>query len=175
MIASLSAVRSLGGFMISRKAKPLAPTLGVALALILWNGGPAAALELPPEDPQMAVWGSGPSNVAECTETDVASGCFQKYGDQIWVKDGSGDFFGTYVKWENWLRNANLEWLRYRSGECVNELDAPNWGVCNKDFYEHSTAGNAYGGTGSRIRIRACVSAVGTDPCTSWLTVYNNG
>jgi hypothetical protein len=86
--------------------------------------------------------------------TMVAKGCFTRYGDVWAIQDSFGDTYQTFIYWENWIRDG-ASWRPYRYGECSNNLGAPNWGKCNKDYYESSST-NFYGGTGSRIRFQVC-------------------
>ncbi len=100
------------------------------------------------------------------------TGCFQKHGDFIWVQDGEGDGYPVSIVWENYLRDADGNWRLYRDGECKNYLSAPNWGYCNKEFYEDQTSPNAIGGTGSGIRLYPCIISGGYTGCSSsykWL------
>ncbi|WP_146605617.1 hypothetical protein [Micromonospora craterilacus] len=94
----------------------------------------------------------------------TAKGCFNKYGD-IWrIQDGFADGSQTFIYWENWLKDGST-WRPYRHGECNNNLGAPSWGSCNKDYYESSST-NYYGDKGSRIRFQTCRRAPLDNVCT---------
>ncbi|WUH89828.1 hypothetical protein OG900_06640 [Streptomyces sp. NBC_00433] len=84
----------------------------------------------------------------------IARGCFTRNGDVWRIQDSLADGDQTFIYWENWLWNGS-SWMPYRSGWCSNNLGAPNWGVCNKDYYESSST-NYYKHTGSRIRFQVC-------------------
>jgi hypothetical protein len=99
-------------------------------------------------------------------------GCFQKYGDRIWVQDAYGDGYPVAIYWQNYIRDDLGNWVLHRWGECRNYLYAPNWGYCDKDFWEDQTYPNARGGQGSGIRLYPCIISGGYTGCLSnykWL------
>jgi hypothetical protein len=111
------------------------------------------------------------SGTKDGAEFNTALGCFKKHGDKIYVKDKAADGFSVYVKWQNQLRNSDGNWRLYREGRCTSTLGWDKWGVCDKNFYEHSTSPNAKGGQGSRVRIKTCMAIKHfPDDCTNWST-----
>ncbi|MFE9636988.1 hypothetical protein [Streptomyces sp. NPDC006463] len=105
----------------------------------------------------------------------LAVGCFSKSTDDIYVQDSTWNSVNTYVAWTNEIRSSDGSWGYFRSGTCVNAHNAPNWGVCYKDFYEHSTV-NAHKGRGSRIMLSVCEDNIltpGSD-CTYTGWIYND-
>ncbi|MEU0373639.1 hypothetical protein ABZ070_25915 [Streptomyces sp. NPDC006283] len=95
----------------------------------------------------------------------TAKGCFSRYGDKWSIQDSLAEGNQTFIYWENWLRDANGGWQPYRHGWCNNNLGAPNWGACNKDYYESSST-NYYKGQGSRVRFQTCRRDLLNTSCT---------
>ncbi|GHH69556.1 hypothetical protein [Promicromonospora soli] len=148
-----------------KRAGAAAIVLGLALALGI--AAPAHAVE--EYDRADSTSPSGTMELCIGTPTPGGGGCFKKYGDKIFVHDGEPDGWSVYILWSNNLRDSNYEWQPYRTGRCEFYGGYPNWGECNKDFYEHSTSPNAKGGKGSRVRIKACVNRTNlTDLCSEW-------
>ncbi len=147
----------------------------VVLAILLGGQSPALAAEFekPFEDnistftyestgdacSEVYVW-----NPRSISYDKVAKGCFAKYGDSWRIQDSLADGDQTFIYWENWLWNGS-SWQPYRFGECSNNLGAPQWGACNKDYYESSST-NYYGGKGSRIRFQTCRRDLINTACT---------
>ncbi|MFF7791581.1 hypothetical protein [Streptomyces sp. NPDC007991] len=94
----------------------------------------------------------------------VAKGCFTRYGDKWSIQDSLAEGDQTFIYWENWLWNGS-SWMPYRYGECSNNLGAPNWGACNKDYYESSST-NYYKDQGSRVRFQTCRRDLLNTACT---------
>jgi hypothetical protein len=124
----------------------------------------AAEPPYPTEDDPGVLTGSSPPAGSSCASN--GDGCFQKYGDVLWVLDNKVDGLGTYVYWENQLWTGTA-WRDYRSGRCNNDVGGGNWARCNKDFYESSSS-NYYKAKGSRLRLQWCVRGPGPaiDECT---------
>lgn len=105
-----------------------------------------------------------------------AGGCFKRYGDEWWVTQNALYGEKVYVDWENYLLApgpffGGSHWELYRTGRCyLNTLSEFAWGVCNKDYYEHSST-NFYGLKGSQLRWRVCVQGWS---CSSWTSRYND-
>ncbi|MGW1587528.1 hypothetical protein [Streptomyces sp. NPDC002386] len=126
-------------------------------------------------DDDTGVVGGSPASGSTCIiNIQGAKGCFQPYGDVIWIKDTSLDGYGVYAKWTNQLKNSSGNWQTYRTGKCSNPGSSGDWAACNKDFYESSST-NAYGGKGSRIQVTACVASIGDDECDTSTWISNNG
>ncbi|MBZ9643309.1 hypothetical protein [Streptomyces sp. PSKA30] len=136
---------------------------------VLAMSNPAAAAES-----DNAAWSDAPTGDRTCITVGnlTATACFKPYGDVIYVQDLSPDANEVYAYWQNQLRDSTGTWGTYRSGTCTYTGGAYGWGSCNKDFYEHSSS-NAWGGQGSRVRVKACVNDLGDDTCSS-LTVWVN-
>ena len=110
-----------------------------------------------------------------CQAINAATACFSMSGDDWYVLDRFPDGLAVYVNWQNQLMNNVGSWSLYRSGQCRSNLGTSNWGVCYKDYYENSTANNAYGGKGSQLRWQACADAgAAPDICSSWTPWRNN-
>lgn len=114
---------------------------------------------------------NNPPSMDRCvgkTQWDSSGGCLKKYGDRLFAYDTTLDGFSVYVLWENQLYNGS-GWKLYRKGRCTSNHGFDNYGECNKDFYENSTYPNAFGSSGSRIRIKSCADVTwGPDHCTEW-------
>lgn len=151
-----------------------AGAVAIGLALALGVSPPAYAAE--ESDTANNTSPSATMELCVGTPTAGGGGCFKKYGDKIYVHDGAFDSMSVYVLWQNNLRDSNYDWHPYRTGRCEFYGSYPNWGECNKDFYEHSTSPNAKGGKGSRVRIKVCVNVPRyTDTCSEWSGyAYNN-
>lgn len=149
----------------------------VAAIVTLLLGGQgqslAADFEKPFEDEMSLL--AYESNGESCSEVFVwnpkslsydktAKGCFTRYGDVWRIQDSLADGNQTFIYWENWLWNGS-SWQPYRSGWCNNNHGAPNWGQCNKDYYESSST-NYYGDQGSRIRFQTCRRDLINTSCT---------
>ncbi|GAA0739704.1 hypothetical protein GCM10010199_63940 [Dactylosporangium roseum] len=93
----------------------------------------------------------------------TAKGCFTRHGDVWRVQDGFAEGGQTFIYWENWLWNGS-SWQPFRHGWCNNDLGAPHWGTCNKDYYESSSA-NYYNHKGSKIRFQVCRRYVVANSC----------
>jgi len=81
----------------------------------------------------------------------------------------------VYVDWENYLLAPDLysgsRWELYRTGRCyLNTLREFAWGVCNKDYHEHSSI-NFYGLKSSQLRWRVRVQGWS---CSPWISRYND-
>ncbi|MET8732173.1 hypothetical protein ABZV81_34125 [Streptomyces parvus] len=116
------------------------------------------------------------TDVGSCIATGnkAAKGCFKPYGDVVFAADSSKDGFAVYTDWQNELRDSKGKWGLYRNGRCTYSEGAYRHGACNKDMYENSSS-NAWGGKGSRIRVKVCVADLGDDTCSSWSSwIYNN-
>ncbi|MEH6374324.1 hypothetical protein V7793_08295 [Streptomyces sp. KLMMK] len=105
-----------------------------------------SARPLPGDHCEKVEDGAGPGN--------VAYGCFKTYGDSWIIQDSKGEGAQTYIYWENWLYDG-ARWRPYRHGRCNNDLGAPNWGQCNKDYYESGST-NYFGKKGSQMRFQVC-------------------
>ncbi|GGM21256.1 hypothetical protein GCM10011608_02400 [Micromonospora sonchi] len=123
-----------------------------------------------------SVSGSQPSDAIcvglnQGTTRPIAAGCFKRYGDQWWVGHDLKRGEVVTLEWENYLRAPDSGgysyWKIYRTGYCY--LDTPGWGVCNKDYYEHSST-NYYGMKGSEVYWRVCVRG----QCSQWEVTYND-
>ncbi|MFJ8085342.1 hypothetical protein ACIQ6Y_32700 [Streptomyces sp. NPDC096205] len=102
-----------------------------------------------------------------------ATACFKPYGDVVFAVDMLPDAYSVYALWQNELRNSVGTWGLYRNGKCSWSGSAPSKGSCNKDMYEHSSS-NAWGGKGSRVRVKACTNDLGDDTCSGWSSwIYN--
>jgi hypothetical protein len=152
---------------VMRRTVVMAFAIGI---LLLGSQGQALATDFPkPFEDDVASY-TFEENGDKCTTVSKppfgglsAKGCFVKYGD-IWrIQDGSTDGDQTFIYWENWLHDGST-WRPYRHGECNNNLNAPNWGQCNKDLYENSST-NYYGGRGSRVRFQVCTRDIMGNYC----------
>lgn len=163
-----------------RKNRLIAMMLAIlaSVAFTVGSAVPAAAAD---EEYNKAVsrtnWGAWDVCVDSGTVNGktLAKACFKKHGDYFFVKDELADGDSVYVLWTNQLRTSSGGWATYREGRCEFYGGNPNWGQCNKDFYENTTYPNAFGTRGSRITIRACANrAWETDKCGGWTTVLND-
>lgn len=145
-------------------------TLAAGGALFVAMSNPAAAAE----ETDKGVPSGAPSSGTCITEITGATGCFQPYGDVIYIKDTSLDGYSVYVKWQNEIRNSSGTWHSYRNGKCTSDRGKGDWAKCDKDFYEASST-NALGGKGSRIKLTACVASIGDDECATSPWLSNNG
>ncbi|WP_331763827.1 hypothetical protein OH738_40585 (plasmid) [Streptomyces hirsutus] len=115
-----------------------------------------------------------------------AQGCFEKYGDRLWVKVLTSPYDRSafaYLKWTNQLWGADHNsagscypspsscnaWQDYRQGEC-HTAESGLWAICNKDFYENSTS-NPAGSKGSRLAWQVCTEF----SCGSLRITVNDG
>ncbi|MFI8090905.1 hypothetical protein ACIF9R_21720 [Streptomyces sp. NPDC086080] len=147
----------------------------VAFTVLIAGQGQAFAIEFEkPFEDQMSTF-TYDSSAERCSEVVIwnpkslsydrtAKGCFTRHGDKWTIQDSLAEGNQTFVYWENWLKNGST-WAPYRSGWCNNNLGAPNWGVCNKDYYESSST-NYYGSEGSRIRFQTCRRDLINTVCT---------
>ncbi|MFI0106778.1 hypothetical protein ACH4NW_00240 [Streptomyces globisporus] len=104
----------------------------------------------------------------------AATGCFKPYGDVVFASDHSPDGNSVYTLWQNQLRDGTGTWGLYRKGKCSYSGGSFSMGSCNKEMYEHSSR-NAWGGKGSKVRVKACVADFGGDTCGSWSSwIYND-
>jgi len=116
------------------------------------------------------------SDAGTCVGTSniAATGCFKPYGDVVFASDTSFDGAEVYTLWQNQLRDSTGTWGLYRNGKCSWDGGGFTMGACNKEMYEDSSR-NAWGGTGSRVRVKACVNDLGDDTCSSWSSwIYND-
>lgn len=140
----------------------------VILAVLVGGTGQAVAADFEnsfEDDPASITSETGTVNCAETWAlipvagyVMTAKGCFTKNDDLWYIQDAFPDGSQTFVYWENWLWSGDgpgAQWKPYRYGECTNNLNAPNWGKCNKNYYESSST-NFYGGKGSKIRFQTC-------------------
>lgn len=184
--AAVTTSNKSGDAVLKRNAIRLAAVAGAAL--LAFGIAPSqasadtsvdksvAAAEGPivPVESDLAESFGPPGQEALCTYANIAAGCFRPYGDVLYVQDSRANLSSPYLHWQNQLRGPNGSWTLYRAGKCWNMLDAPNWGICNKDFYEHSTV-RSDGGKGSQLRWRLCSpAAAGNDSCTAWTGWINN-
>lgn len=113
-----------------KKRFKAAITSGGALASALVLAGTASASSY---EVDIAAEGSPDPNVTQvCVSSPNAEACFQPYGDYLFIKDAKADGMEAYNEWT--LSNGST-----RSGQCINQMGAPNWGYCNKDFPEGVT------------------------------------
>jgi hypothetical protein len=117
------------------------------------------AYELGSKCSEVFVW-----NPRSLSFDKVAKGCFTISEDKWSIQDSLADGDQTFIYWENWLWNGS-SWKPYRYGECSNALGAPNWGACDKDYYESSST-NYYNSKGSRIRFQTCRRDLVNTACT---------
>ncbi|MDW8805902.1 hypothetical protein P1P68_14190 [Streptomyces scabiei] len=154
-------------------------TVAAASALVLAVNSPAMAVTIEKETGTGGVGVPGSSNPPGTSGTcheigiDQSRGCFAKSGDIIYILDAEFDFHNAYARWDNDLKNASGDWVRYRSGECWNKSGAQIWAACNKDFYENDST-NAKNGKGSRVRLIICIDDVGDPTCSTGPWILNN-
>lgn len=102
-----------------------------------------------------------------------STACFKPYGDVVFAADMLPDGYSVYALWQNELRNSVGNWGLYRNGKCTYTGGSISKGSCNKDMYEDSSS-NAWGGKGSRVRVKACTNDLGDDTCSGWSGwIYN--
>ncbi|MFI0504219.1 hypothetical protein ACH3WN_15430 [Streptomyces albogriseolus] len=94
----------------------------------------------------------------------VAKGYCTKNEDKWSTQDSLSDGDQTFVYWENRYWNGS-SWKPYRYGSCSNNLGAPNWGTCKKNYCESSSS-NYYGSKGSGIRFQTCRRELVNTACT---------
>lgn len=147
--------------------------LGVAATglLVLAMSSPAAAV--PMENDTAVRDTSSDSGSCITTGNIAATGCFKPYGDVVFAQDISPDANDVYTLWQNQLRDSTGTWALYRNGKCTYTGGSISKGACNKEMYEYSST-NAWGGKGSRVRVKACVIDFGDDTCSSWSGWINN-
>ena len=141
--------------------------------LVLAMSNPAAAVTME-YDTAVRDTSSVPNEFCVGSGNVAATGCFKPYGDVVFASDHAADTDAVYTLWQNQLRDSTGTWGLYRNGKCTYSEGAYSKGACNKEMYEHSIR-NAWGGTGSRVRVMACVDDIGDDTCGSWSSwIYND-
>jgi len=114
-----------------RRLLALAAVAGAALTLL----APTAAFAAySGDETNYTAVSSGPAGVEgsdgygdyNCIYSTGVKACFMPAGDKLYVRDVTADGYTAVLQWST----------NGRTGSCVNNLGAGNWGLCDKDFTE---------------------------------------
>lgn len=134
-------------------------------------GADSSTTGLVAEDAKTGVPTAG--RATDCIGPDAlpeGTGCFQRPGDHIYVKDTDNNGRTFYVYYQLYLKTSAGTWKLRRAGLCF-ASGVNHWAQCDYDFYEWNTL-NAYGGSGAGVRIYLCETDSGCSPYYKW--VRNN-